>query len=71
MIRIDRCQCFQQTFAALKEVADLTDSRTIHALQQHVAFGKECRLCHPYVLRMLETGETVFHEIIALPAEPE
>ncbi len=61
---IDRCACFGQTFRAQKEEAARRDARTLEALQEHVTFGENCRLCHPYVRRMLRTGEIEFHEII-------
>ncbi|MFP4227603.1 MAG: (2Fe-2S)-binding protein [Salinivenus sp.] len=61
---IDRCYCYQQTFAALKAVADETGAASVEALQQHVSFGHNCELCHPYVRRMLDTGETTFEEVI-------
>lgn len=61
---IDRCHCFQQTFADLKRVADATGATSVEALQEHVAFGANCQLCHPYVRRMLRTGETTFHCIL-------
>ena len=61
---IDRCYCYQQSFAALKEIADETGADSIEALQAHVTFGENCQLCHPYVRRMLATGQTVFHEVI-------
>lgn len=63
-LRIDRCVCYDVRFANLREVADRTDARSIAALQRHVEFGRACRLCHPYVRRMLETGEVVFREIV-------
>lgn len=61
---IDRCYCFQKTFALLKAVAEEQGARSVAALQAHVEFGQQCKLCHPYVRRMLRTGATVFHEII-------
>lgn len=64
---IDRCYCYEQSFADLKDVADATEAASVAALQQHVTFGENCALCHPYVRRMLATGQTVFHETI----EPE
>lgn len=64
MLVIDKCHCFNQSFAALKRVAETSGSTSIPELQQHVAFGLNCKLCHAYVARMLKTGETVFHEII-------
>ncbi len=70
MIVIDKCHCFNQTFAALKHAAEVTESSTIDELQRHVTFGQNCKLCHPYVARMLETGETVFNEIITASPTP-
>ena len=61
---IDRCYCYQQTFADLKAIADETGADSVEALQAHVTFGENCRFCHPYVHQMLETGETVFHEVL-------
>ncbi len=63
-MRIDRCVCFQTTFAELKDQADESDARTIAELQQHVTFGHKCKMCHPYVRAMLRTGETVFSRVI-------
>lgn len=70
-LRIDRCYCFGRTFAELKAVAEATGAATVPALQQHAVFGQQCRLCHPYVRRMLRTGETVFREIVTEADEPE
>lgn len=61
---IDRCYCYEKTFATLKAVAEETGADSIDDLQAHVTFGENCQLCHPYVRRMLGTGETVFHEVI-------
>lgn len=70
-MNIDRCYCFQKTFAELKAVAEKTSAESVAALQEHVEFGRRCRLCHPYVRRMLRTGSTVFHEIVKEADEPE
>lgn len=59
-IQIDRCLCFNQSFAALKAQSQAHGAHTLAALQEVVCFGQKCRLCHPYVRRMLQTGETVF-----------
>lgn len=63
-MNIDRCYCYEESFAKLKTVADETGADSVEALQKHVTFGKNCQLCHPYVRRMLETGQTAFHEVI-------
>ena len=69
-MRIDRCYCFQKTFSALKQVAVREKAGSVAALQEHAHFGQQCKLCHPYVRRMLRTGETVFREIITEADEP-
>ena len=70
-MNIDRCYCFQQTFADLKATADREDARSVQALQEHVAFGLNCQLCHPYVRRMLRTGKVTFDHVIREDDEPE
>ena len=68
---IDRCYCFGRTFASLAEVAAEADAETVPELQDHALFGQKCQLCHPYVRRMLRTGQTVFREIVTEADEPE
>jgi bacterioferritin-associated ferredoxin len=70
-VNIDRCYCYQKTFCEIKEVAETTGADSVAALQQHVEFGLNCGLCHPYVRRMLRTGETSFSRIIRDEDEPE
>jgi bacterioferritin-associated ferredoxin len=69
-VHIDRCYCFGKRFAELKAIADATGAATVAELQEHAVFGHNCRLCHPYVRRMLRTGETVFHQIVTAEDEP-
>lgn len=61
---IDRCFCFATPFAELRRIAEATGAETVEALQEHAQFGQKCRLCHPYVRRMLRTGQVVFDEIV-------
>lgn len=63
-ICIDRCVCFQRLFNELLAIARKTGARTLEELQEETEFGLSCRLCNPYVRRMLVTGETVFYELI-------
>ena len=63
-IRIDRCICFDKSFAELHMIARAHGITSLLQLQTRVEFGQKCRLCHPYVKRMLRTGETVFSEIV-------
>lgn len=68
-VLIDRCVCYGVRFQELKRVAEETAARSIQQLQKEVAFGRNCRLCHPYVRRMLETGEVVFREVVTAEDE--
>jgi bacterioferritin-associated ferredoxin len=69
-VHIDRCYCFGVTFAELKTVAGATGAESVEELQDHATFGHNCRLCHPYVRRMLRTGRTTFHQIVTAEDEP-
>ena len=69
-MQIDRCYCFQQRFSDLKSLANRYGVATVEELQHYVTFGQNCQLCHPYVRRMLRTGQTVFDEIIREEDEP-
>lgn len=63
-MNIDRCVCYDQSFESLKALAEREALGSVEALQAHCEFGKKCQLCHPYLKRMLKTGQTRFHSII-------
>lgn len=67
---IDRCYCYDVPFAELNTVASITEASTVADLQDEVCFGHNCGLCHPYVRRMLRTGQTTFHQVIEDGDEP-
>lgn len=70
-IHIDRCLCFKQSFAELKQLAEQHHCTTLAELRQWAIFGQKCQLCVPYIQRMLQTGETIFHDIITASAPCE
>jgi bacterioferritin-associated ferredoxin len=70
-IMVDRCICFQKTFAELKQIAEAEGAYEIEALQRHVDFGLRCGLCKPYVARMFATGRVVFPVIRTLTEYPD
>ena len=70
-MQIDRCMCFGRPFAELADVAAATGAATVAELQEHALFGRKCALCHPYVRRMLRTGQTSFGEVVTDDDEPE
>ena len=62
-LRIDRCVCRNQTFAELLPRARAAGWDR-EALTRETGCGAQCGLCRPYLDRMLETGETVFHQVL-------
>lgn len=60
---VTRCVCFGKKFSELKEIALKHNVTTLEELQKHVRFGENCKRCHPYVTKMLETGQTEFEPL--------
>ena len=62
-MNIDRCICTGLTFAQV-----LAHARArgwdLPAVRQELGAGANCGLCRPYLRRTLDTGETVFHQIL-------
>jgi len=54
------CLCFPHTFAELKRLAEIHRWKTVDEITAAVGCGGNCRLCRPYLEKMLETGETAF-----------
>ena len=69
-MKIDRCQCYEVPFDELLNLAKRIGASTIAELQLNRDFGLQCKLCHPYVRRMLRTGETSFDRIVTDQDEP-
>jgi NAD(P)H-nitrite reductase large subunit len=67
---VDRCVCFDRPFVDLLAVARAHDIVTLEALQEETDFGLACRICNPYVRRMLRTGQTTFAELLNESDEP-
>ncbi len=53
---IRKCVCFDVTFAALRDAG----VKTLEEAGERFGCGTNCGLCRPFVVRMIETGETVF-----------
>lgn len=62
-IEIDRCVCYDVRFETLKCALD-ERPRTLDEIRSEFGCMDCCGMCRPYIERMLETGETVFHQII-------
>ncbi|MDX2066731.1 MAG: (2Fe-2S)-binding protein [Fimbriimonadaceae bacterium] len=53
---IRRCVCGDRTFAELREEG----YASLEEIQQRTGAGTHCHTCVPYLVRMLETGQTAF-----------
>ena len=62
-LQINMCVCRSIPFNKLLPLAK-ERGWTLEDLVRETHCGAGCGLCRPYLRRMLETGETVFHEII-------
>ncbi|MBN8571909.1 MAG: (2Fe-2S)-binding protein [Ignavibacteria bacterium] len=61
---INRCVCFNVKFADVKKIMDENGFTEIEEVQSVIDVSKNCKLCRPYLEKMLKTGETEFNYII-------
>jgi bacterioferritin-associated ferredoxin len=50
-------------FSEMKKTADEHKTKNVEELRKFVTFGINCKLCLPYVEKMLQTGKTEFEPI--------
>lgn len=62
-VLVSRCICRDLTFEALLPRARAA-GWTLADLVRETGCGAQCGLCRPYLDRMLQTGETEFHELL-------
>lgn len=62
-INITHCLCRRSSFAELLPLAR-AGQWTLDTLVEATGCGGQCGLCRPYLRRMLETGQTTFHELL-------
>jgi bacterioferritin-associated ferredoxin len=67
---ISRCVCHEVSFRELHVEAERRGLRTIEELRTVQDFAGNCRMCVPYVRKMLRTGETSFDVADAGDPEP-
>ena len=67
-LNIDRCVCHGVTFADVVKWSKATGCRSVDGAAREFRCTTSCGMCMPYIERALETGQTVFHEI--LPVRP-
>ncbi|TVQ02055.1 MAG: (2Fe-2S)-binding protein [Balneolaceae bacterium] len=57
---IDRCICHKITFEELLHIAREKGLKTVEELQTENLGSTQCKLCEPYLRKMLETGQVSF-----------
>lgn len=64
---VDRCVCHKVPFAQLDRIVEEehdVETESVEAifadLQQRTRCSTGCGMCRPYILRMIETGQTSF-----------
>jgi len=62
-VLVTMCVCQGQPLARLLPLAR-AHGWDLEALARETGCGAGCGLCRPYLRRMLETGETEFHELL-------
>ncbi|MCE9620272.1 MAG: (2Fe-2S)-binding protein [Planctomycetes bacterium] len=66
---IDRCVCFDLTFATVLEKAR-AQKQSFEEVELSLGCGGGCGLCRPYLRRCLRTGQTSFVQILTDQDEP-
>lgn len=64
---VDRCVCHKVPFNQLDQIVENehdieneTAEEILEALQKRTKCSTGCGMCRPYILRMIETGQTSF-----------
>lgn len=65
-LTITHCVCRNTPFVRLLPLAR-AGAWTLDDLMRETGCGAGCGLCRPYLRRMLDSGQTVFHEILTEP----
>lgn len=60
---VTRCICDDITFAEIKKISAQRGYVNVHQLADAQICANNCKMCIPYIHRMLKTGKTAFKEI--------
>lgn len=58
-----KCICFDTTFEEMKEIMKKNKLNSIEELRDIKQIADNCKLCLPYIEKMIETGQTEFEVI--------
>ena len=68
---VHHCLCFEHTFGDLKRLAEEQGLTTVTQTTERTGCGSGCGLCVPYLELMLQTGETAFAVLSAIPEQEQ
>lgn len=60
---VTRCVCDDISFKDLKQLCHEEGFKNVHQLSEANICATNCKLCVPYIHKMLKTGKTAFEEI--------
>lgn len=63
-MEIVKCICYDTTFEEMKKIMEENNLTTIDELRKFKTIAANCKLCVPYIKRMIETGQVKFNEIL-------
>lgn len=60
---VTKCICFDMTFEEMKKIMYENNINSLVELKKIKTVASNCKLCIPYINKMIETGETKFEVI--------
>jgi len=60
---VTKCICYDTTFEEMKAIMIKYNLRTVDELIKIKPVALNCKLCLPYINKMIATGDTVFEVI--------
>jgi bacterioferritin-associated ferredoxin len=58
--KITKCICYDTTFEEMKKIMKENNLTTLDELREFKTVALNCKLCVPYITRMINTGQTNF-----------
>ncbi|WP_234572542.1 (2Fe-2S)-binding protein [Rhodohalobacter sp. 614A] len=61
---VDRCICHKISFADIKRITESRGLTTLEQLRAEKICSTNCKLCGPYIKKLLQTGRTSFEPMV-------
>ncbi|MBV6479218.1 MAG: hypothetical protein HGGPFJEG_01989 [Ignavibacteria bacterium] len=63
-VKINKCICYDTTFKEMISIMIKNNLKSIDELRNIKPVSLNCKLCLPYINKMIETGKTEFNETL-------